>query len=182
MKPLDRLLQRWRIAVARPWIEPGSRVLDVGCADGALFRQLGDRIGSGVGVDPDLEERASDGRIEWIPGRFPEGLDGVEPFDVITMLAVLEHVPRERQSLVAEGCAVNLVPGGRLVITTPAPIVDRILDALAFLRLIDGMSLEEHYGFEPRETYGIFSGAALELERSRRFQLGLNHLFVFRRR
>lgn len=181
MKALDRLLQRWRIAKTRPYIATGARVLDVGCSDGVLFRQLSERIGEGVGIDDDLEAPMKTTNIELIPGTFPDSLLDREPFDVITMLAVLEHVPRERQPIVARGCAHHLRPGGYLVITTPEPVVDRILDALKFLHLIDGMSLDEHYGFEPGETPAIFAAQGLRLVSRRKFQLGLNNLFVFRR-
>lgn len=181
MKPLDRLLQRWRIAKARRWIPAGARVLDVGCADGALFRQLADRVREGVGVDPDLREPVTWNGYRLRAGAFPDAVRDEAPFDAITLLAVLEHVPRSGQERFARGCADALAPGGRLIVTTPAPLVDRILDVLAFLRLIDGMSLEEHYGFEPGETPGIFAKVGLHLEQHHRFQLGLNHLFVFRR-
>ena len=63
------------------------------------------------------------------------------------MLAVLEHVQPAEQPVFAAACAKHLRPGGLLVVTTPAPAVDLILDVLTFLRLIDGMSLEQHYGF-----------------------------------
>ncbi|HEY7819578.1 MAG TPA: hypothetical protein VIG29_15255, partial [Vicinamibacteria bacterium] len=53
--------------------------------------------------------------------------------------------------------------------------------ALKFLRLIDGMALDEHHGFEPSDTPAIFSGFGLRLVRRRKFQLGLNNLFVFQR-
>jgi 2-polyprenyl-3-methyl-5-hydroxy-6-metoxy-1,4-benzoquinol methylase len=185
LKALDRFLQRWRIAKTRPFIAKGARVLDIGCSDGALFRQLAERIGTGVGIDYDLETRLEQANVErgveWIMGTFPEALASRDPFDVITLLAVLEHVPRERQAIVARGCARHLKPGGTLLITTPEPVVDRILDALKFFRLIDGMSLEEHYGFEPGETPAIFTSHGLRLREWRKFQLGLNNLFVFER-
>jgi 2-polyprenyl-3-methyl-5-hydroxy-6-metoxy-1,4-benzoquinol methylase len=182
MKAFDRWLQRERIAKAAPWIPHGSRVLDIGCADGALFRRLEDRIRSGVGVDSDLAQRVVHQRYELIPGTFPEALAPGEPFDAITLLAVLEHVPTQRQTDLARACARHLVPGGHLVITAPGRLVDPILDALKLLRIVDGMALEEHHGFEPSDTPKIFEAHGFELVKARRFQLGLNHLFVFRRR
>ena len=183
MKALDRLLQRWRIGKAAPFIEEDARVLDVGCSRGELFIQYGDRIGSGLGIDDDLETPLKTDRYELIRGSFPETLNGEtrERFSVITMLAVLEHIPEDRQAIVARGCAEHLKPGGYLVVTTPAPAVDHILDGLKFLRLIDGMSLHEHYGFQPRDTPEIFTGHGLTLVEASTFQLGLNHLFVFQK-
>jgi SAM-dependent methyltransferase len=181
MKALDRLLQRWRIRKAAPYVDESARVLDVGCADGALFRLFGERVREGVGIDADLPSRITLTNAELLPGVFPEALPSRAPFDVITMMAVLEHVPRERQSVVAQGCYENLKPGGFLVITTPSPLVDHLLDFLKFVRLIDGMSLEEHYGFEPEQTPGIFTSHGFQMVLARKFQLGLNNLFVFRR-
>jgi 2-polyprenyl-3-methyl-5-hydroxy-6-metoxy-1,4-benzoquinol methylase len=181
VKPLDRLLQRWRIQKARPWLPAGGRVLDVGCADGALFRQLGAQLGEGVGIDPELKEPVQHDGYRLLPGVFPDDLDGEGEFDTIVMSAVLEHVPPERRPALARACARHLRPGGHLVITAPAPLVDRILDALLFLRLIDGMALDEHHGFEPDDTPTVFAGEPLVLVEHRRFQLGLNHLFVFQR-
>jgi hypothetical protein len=60
-------------------------------------------------------------------------------------------------------------------------VVDRILAVLKFIRLIDGMSLEEHYGFEPRGVPSLFSVGEMELVKAGRFQLGCNNLFVFRK-
>ena len=181
MKALDRLLQRWRIAKVEPYLRGGDRVLDIGCSKGELFQQFEGRIGEGVGIDDDLDAKIVSDHYQLIPGTFPEGLVDQAPFQVITMLAVLEHVPVERQPLVAKACYQHLAPGGYLVITTPEAVVDHILDTLKFLRLIDGMSLEEHYGFEPSETPGIFTGQGLTLVRAKKFQLGLNNVFVFQR-
>jgi uncharacterized heparinase superfamily protein len=68
-----------------------------------------------------------------------------------------------------------------VIITVPAKAVDHLLAALRFFRLIDGMSLEEHYGFEPADTARIFSPPQFRLLHHSTFQAGLNHLFVFAR-
>jgi hypothetical protein len=95
------------------------------------------------------------------------------------MLAVLEHIPTARQAALADACHELLRDGGRLIITVPSPKVDHILAFLCFLRLIDGMSLEEHHGFKPGDTARIFAPPRFRLLAHERFQLGLNHLFVF---
>jgi len=94
---------------------------------------------------------------------------------------VLEHFPAAAYLDLASGCARFLKPGGHLVITVPSSLVDRILEVLKFLRLIDGMSLEEHHGFDAGQTPAIFPAADFRLIRRKRFQLGLNNLFVFQR-
>src|SRR5262249_5180958 len=101
------------------------------------------------------------------------------PFDAITMLAVMEHIPLDQQAPLAQGCFRYLRPGGRLILTVPSALVDPILNVLRALRLIHGMSLEEHYGFDASQTPAIFRAAGLELVTARKFQLGLNNLFVF---
>lgn len=179
MKFGDRLLQSWRISQAARWISPGSRVLDIGCADGVLFRLLGGKISEGIGVDPDLARECRDGPLMLLRGTFPQALPNDTAFDAITMLAVLEHVPHAQQAILAEDCARYLKPGGRLIITVPSAAVDHILTLLMKLRLVDGMSVEEHWGFRPEETPRIFSRGGLRLLEHSRFQLGLNNLFVF---
>ena len=181
MKTVDRLLQQWRIAKIRPYLKPGASVLDIGCADGALLRAA-PRLGGYVGLDPARDGSQAVPRGALIKGYFPADLpDPCATFDCITMLAVLEHIPLEAQAVLAADCRRHLRPGGLLLITVPSPTVDAVLAVLKFLRLIDGMSLEEHYGFDVRQVPDCFGAAALELVAHRRFQLGLNHLFVFRK-
>jgi len=43
------------------------------------------------------------------------------------------------------------------------------------------MSLHEHHGFNPADVPSLFGGAGLTLVKARTFQLGLNHLFVFKK-
>ncbi len=180
MRLLDRIFQRWRIAKAGRYIFPGARVLDIGCGDGALFRCLDSIITEGWGIDPDLQRSLDRTRWKLIAGRFPRDLPEELAFDVITMLAVLEHIPPDKQSEFAVACARRLRAGGHLIITVPSPRVDRILWFLRGLRVIDARSLEEHYGFDPNDTPSLFSTAGLTLLVGKKFQLGLNNLFVFK--
>jgi 2-polyprenyl-3-methyl-5-hydroxy-6-metoxy-1,4-benzoquinol methylase len=183
MKFTDRILQRWRIAKVRRFISPGSKILDIGSADGALFQRLGTCAGSGsLGVDPTLPQKMSVNGCELLPGNFPEAVPpSAGSFDVITLLAVLEHFPPSAHAALGEGCGRFLRPGGKLLITVPSPQVDRILAVLKFFHLVDGMSLEEHHGYRVEQTAEIFSEPRFRLLRWKSFQLGLNHLFVFER-
>jgi 2-polyprenyl-3-methyl-5-hydroxy-6-metoxy-1,4-benzoquinol methylase len=179
MKGLDRELQRQRIAKVLPHITPGSNVLDVGCADGAVFRAAEGRIARGVGIDLQQPDGWIGDPFELRVGEFPDVVKAGEVFDAITMLAVVEHAPRDELEKWAKAIPDMLVPGGPLLITTPSPRVDDILHVLMKLRILDGMEAHEHYGFDPRTVPDIFGSGHLRLVRHQRFQLGLNHLFVF---
>src|SRR5262245_34959392 len=154
MRWLDRVLQRWRIEKAVAHVRPGDRLLDVGCHEGELLARVAGRVAAATGVDPLAAPREAPGsRI--VRGVFP-GEPAFAPgsFDCITALAVLEHVPDPAGF--ARACAVALAPGGRAVLTVPHAAVDRILDVLIALRLVDGMAHEEHHGFDAATTPALF--------------------------
>jgi 2-polyprenyl-3-methyl-5-hydroxy-6-metoxy-1,4-benzoquinol methylase len=179
VKGLDRHLQKRRIEAALPWIRSGAHVLDVGCADGALFRLGRAQIASGVGIDIRPTDSWAGEGFERRVGTFPETVGAGERFDAVVMLAVVEHVPADELSRWGAAVPDLLRADGRLVVTTPSPVVDHILHAGIRLRVLDGMEADEHHGFDPRDVPGIFSRPGLRLERRSRFELGLNHLFVF---
>lgn len=183
MKSTDRLLQRWRIAKVRKYIPRGAKILDIGSADGALFQQLGAHAGAGsMGVDPTLKEPLTINGFLLHPGLFPEAMPATAGlFDIVTMLAVLEHFPESGHASLRAGCEKYLRPGGKVLITVPSAQVDVILKWLTGLRLIDGMSLEEHHGYKVGDTPKIFSPPQFRLLSRRGFQLGLNNVFVFER-
>lgn len=178
MKALDRYLRDVRIAKAKRFVREGDVVVDVGCADGIMFERWAGWIGRGFGVDPTLDRQVEHADYVLYPGHFPDALPPVK-CDVITMLAVLEHIPADQQAALAGICHELLEPKGRIVITVPSPRVDDILRLLSFARLIDGMSLDEHYGFEAGHTVALFDAPRFRLLQRRKFQLGLNNLFVF---
>jgi SAM-dependent methyltransferase len=175
----DRWLQRWRIARARRWIQPGDRLLDVGCFDRTLLSSVEDRVASATGIDA-VAEPYEAGRVRVLRGRFPEDAR-FEPdsFDRITLLAVLEHAP-DPAALARELFRIQ-APAGQTIVTVPSAVVDPVLDVLRFLRVVDGMDLEAHHGYEVRRTPDIFEEAGFRLVAWQRFQLGLNNLFVFQK-
>lgn len=169
----------WREHKVRAWLKPGARVLDIGCHQGEFLERLGPSIRDSVGLDPLARPRdSSTFSLRAVP--FAEPLDyPAGRFDAIILLATLEHI-RDKVPLAREARRL-LAPGGRLIMTVPSPRVDDIVHTLVRLGLADGMSLEEHHGFKPADTRPIFEAAGLQLEAHETFQLGLNHLFVFRR-
>jgi len=180
VKYLDRYLRDRRIGQAARWVPLGARVLDVGCHDGALFRALGWSLGAGLGLDAALVGPLSGERYELVPGSFPQDVPAdAGEFDAITMAAVFEHVPLDEQAAVVDACWRYLTPGGVVILTVPAPLVDPILDVLSAVRVLDGMEHHQHFGFRPADLGPLFTGRGFELTRRSVFQLGLNNLFVF---
>ena len=177
---LDRYLQKWRIRKARRELRAGARVLDIGTHDGTLFSLTGAR---GVGIDPELAEGTSIPGVTLVKGLFPEDLPTLpnESFDAVTALAVIEHVPESELPVWAETIARLVVPNGLLVITVPAPTVDRILHVLIRLHLAAGMEAHQHHGFQVSNLDHIFTAPLWQRAKHRTFQLGLNHLYVFER-
>ncbi len=155
------------------------RVLDVGCGDGTLIRRLAGDDFIGVGIDPRFAKPQDVSGVQFVRGNFPDDLPACESFEVITMLAVLEHVPEESKPTWATACHRLVDVGGFVVLTVPSPRVDAILAVLRFFRLADGTALEEHHGFDPGEVTPLFESAGFSLLTHKTFQLGLNNLFVF---
>lgn len=183
MKALDRFLRAWRTRVALQAAPAGMiSVLDIGCGDdGYLLRRL--NVARRDGLDPTLGKELRESGIHLARGLFPEDLKKLDmrgPYHAIFSLAVFEHLDESALSSARAALPELLAPGGRLIVTVPHPFVDRILDMLMFLRLIDGQAVEEHHGFDPDDLAALGSGSLKLISRTT-FQLGLNNLFVFER-
>lgn len=183
MKYLDRLLQTWRIRKAAKYLRAGDYVLDIGTADGSLFRHLPWLKGVGVDLNPITQEFPENALF--LKGTFPEALAALPKnarnFDAVVLLAVMEHIPVSEQRNLVLQIFKHLKSGGLVILTVPSPLVDTIIDCLKFLRLLDGMEDGQHYGFKPTEAIPLFESANFYKVQHRRFQLGLNNLFVFKK-
>jgi len=181
MPALDIYLRDQRFLKARPFVRQGDVVLDIGCEDGALFESMKGVIKHGIGIDPLITDIQETPLFTLLPGLFPEAVPAGTKADVITMLAVLEHIPPAEQARLGKLCYDHLNPKGRVVITVPSPQVDQILHVLQAIKVVQAETLHEHYGFDVRQTPSLFTAPLFRMLHARQFQLGLNNLFVFER-
>jgi len=181
MKFLDRVLQHWRTSKAIKYIPINAEVLDIGCYDAIVFQKLGTKLKYGVGIDP-LISPLQKANFELRSGYFPQDLDTTHQyFDAITLTALLEHIPESIIETFAQNCASHLRPNGIIAITVPDPKVDKILELLIRFKILDGMSVQEHHGYDVRQTVPLFEKVGLKLIKQESFQLGLNNLFIFQK-
>lgn len=153
---MEAFLSRQRGKMADSLIPAQSRkgrLLDLGCGEHHRFLKSTtfaekhglDRLSGRAGhePDPDIITRL-DCDIETVD-RLP--FDD-EYFDVVTMLAVFEHIDPERLVQLVAEIRRLLMPGGMCILTTPAAWTDGVLRVLATLRLVDPAMINEH-----KDTY-----------------------------
>lgn len=176
-KLVDEILEYLRFRKVSPYIPKGARLLDIGTGDGSFLHYLDGHLHTSVGIDPYLRGSEKIGRKHFISGVFPDDYDADTPFDVITILATLEHIHPAVLPRLVGACWKYLLPGGQVIITVPHPRVDSILKLLTALRVFVGFSTHQHHGFNPECLPPLFKG--FRLVKKQRWELGCNYLFIF---
>lgn len=87
------------LAIIASWIEPGSRVLDLGCGDGTLLAHLAERRGvRGYGLEIDVNNvaRCVEAGVNVIQADLDEGLRDFESqsFDYVLLSQTLQALQR----------------------------------------------------------------------------------------
>jgi ubiquinone/menaquinone biosynthesis C-methylase UbiE len=178
-----RQLRLRTLALAR--LQPGERVLDVGCGTGTLALAVGRRVGGAgrvVAIDPSTEQieraRTKAARrhacVEFQVGVIERLAFPDRSFDVVLSTLMMHHLPAglKRQGL-AEIARV-LKPGGRLVIADFTRKQERVGRAARFhaggSSLQDLVAFVKEAGFSQVETeelppprFSAFPGAGLVL-------------------
>ncbi len=179
---IDHFIAKMRFRTAYPHLRTGSRVCDLGCGLEMAFLDFAeDKIAMGVGVD-DQVESGTHGRWQRIHADLRAKLPFADAqFDHVVMLAVFEDLVQP-EAVLHEARRI-LVPGGSLIMTWPAALVDPILDVLRSFHLIsDEMESDEHQKRMPaREVQRLLERAGFARFHHRKFELGLNNLMVAER-
>jgi 2-polyprenyl-3-methyl-5-hydroxy-6-metoxy-1,4-benzoquinol methylase len=129
----NRMIHYCQNLALRPWldIEPGTRVLDVGCGVGRWSTMLAARGGLVTGMDlsptmiTEAHRRAKamgiSNRCRFLVQDLAQ-LDAGETFDLIVGVTVLQHIlePQALQAAVHR-MTDHLAPGGRMVLLEAAP-------------------------------------------------------------
>lgn len=185
MKLIDKVLRRWRVNLALQLTPKNiDSVFDIGCDDCYLLQCLDNGLISLNGCDPRLNQQEINPRFNCLKGFFPAAVNNGhhdDKYDVIYALAVLEHFNQNDLNQVSLTVSKMLKDNGRFIVSVPHPFVDKILDALFFLKLIDGQALEEHHGLDPKLLITALQSHLL-LKKIKYFQLGLNNIMVFQKR
>jgi 2-polyprenyl-3-methyl-5-hydroxy-6-metoxy-1,4-benzoquinol methylase len=184
---LSPLLTRWRIGVVRRRIQPGERVLDIGCGLGDLARAV-PRTCSYVGVDRFAPETDSPGPdVQFITCDLHtldahRRLAEAGPFDAIVLAAVIEHLHRPSDLLAR--LSELLSDRGRFILTTPTPAIESIHRLGGRLGIFSSDSLTEEHAdlLDERRLRELCADAGLEVAEHRHFQFGLNQVCVARPR
>lgn len=181
---LERFLAIQRCGMANRLIPDHlrkGRLLDVGCGPYPLFL-LNTEFSEKFGLDKALCESQRDPKfgqtvtltrwdIERVPWPFEDGF-----FDVVTMLAVLEHVNSKASLGVLREIRRVLRRGGRCILTTPSPWADGPLKLMAKLRLVSSLEIEDHKEkYRCSRIISLLVGAGFTKEK---LQVGYFELFM----
>jgi ubiquinone/menaquinone biosynthesis C-methylase UbiE len=181
---LEPILRKLRIRKVLPIIlqYPDCRMLDIGCGwDYRLLKTVRPFIKHGIGIDFKVDKYEDD-KIRTMPMTMKDQLPfEAESFNVVTMLAVLEHLS-EPLSMVRETERI-LKKGGRLVLTVPSKIAKPVLEFLAYR--VGNVSVTEIRDHKQYFNYGelekLFSQTTMTVERHNYFQLGMNNYCVVKK-
>lgn len=125
-----------------------GRILDIGCGTIPFFL-INTKFKGKYGIDPSV--KAFGPKEDIILKRFDIERNAKFPFkdnffDVVTMLAVFEHIEPDKLVGILREIRRVLKPSGRFILTTPCPWTDRLLRFIAKLRLVSSKEMEEHKG------------------------------------
>ena len=205
---LEPLLRKMRLKQVLPSVLEfaNPRLLDVGCGwEARLLKEIEPFIDSGVGIDfkaPDIKTdkiHTFKYMLEPKPEltstyNFKDSVMGGqnklihlpfenEGFDVVTMLAVIEHLSYPIEML--KEIERVLKPSGILLLTAPSHLAKPVLEFLSYrLHIIDEREIRDHKRYyNKRDFFETFSHLdKLEILSHSYFQCGMNNFLIAKKK
>lgn len=183
---LESFLAKKRAEKANSFIPESyrkGRVLDIGCGSYPYFL-INTNFKEKHGVDPAVntglirDKSVNLKKIDVSKNKLPFKAGN---FDVVTMLAVFEHIEHDKLSFVLSEIRRVLKKDGIFIITTPAPWADKLLHFMSKFYLISKDEIHEHKHNHPKEKIeSILQEAGFEKNKIKSgfFELGLNMWFT----
>lgn len=183
---MEPILRRMRIGKVLNEIRqvPECTLLDVGCGFNYKFLSTAaPYIKHGTGIDFKVPEVTSD-KIITVQARLDDTLPFENnSFDIVTMLAVLEHLDRPGE-ICAEIVRV-LKDGGKLVLTVPGKRAKPVLEFLSYrLGIVNRAEIEDHKKYYDLMELESLAAAFdnLEIVLHMYFQFGMNNFCVMQKK
>ena len=174
---LEGFLAKQRSTMANrliPSTHRRGRILDVGCGTYPLFllnTKFPEKYGLDKIVQENCDKKFQNQRITLInydiEREYIMPFDS-EYFDVVTMLAVLEHIEPKRLVKILKEIHRILRPGGLHIMTTPAFWTGSLLRFMATLRIVSPVEIEEHKdAYNHSKLFSILQEANFSKEKLR---------------
>lgn len=181
---LEPLLRRLRLQRVISQIPSNAKVLDIGCGrSAALLNAIAPRIDHGVGIDFKVSQ-AKVGNIETIPCKLDQSLPFPDQcFDIVTMLAVLEHI--EHEAPILQEIHRVLKNSGKLILTVPSVRAQPVLEFLAYrLKIVDEAEIRDHKRYYDRQTLHkvMLENVPFQSFQHQYFQFGMNNFCLVTKR
>ncbi len=182
---MNQTAERADFDLIASWVQPGERVLDLGCSDGSLLKRLIEERGAqGYGVELEGSEvlAAIGNGINVIQGNLEQGLAGFDDgtFDHVVLSRTLQTV-RHTERILREMLRVGreavvsfpnfaywenrlAVMGGRMPVSEDLPYEWFDTPNLRFFTLLDFESLCNSLGLVIRERQVLDEAGRLVLE------------------
>lgn len=160
---------------------PGERLIDFGCgAEPVLLRKASPFIRWGIGIDYDaipLREGNIIVRKDTVVDAFPVPNESAS---AVSMTAVLEHFSVEDARRILQACYKVLIPGGRVILTTPTPEGKWVLEPVArFTPLVAKAEVLDHKQYYSKTDIAMLAqSAGFSMAEYTRFELGGNSVAV----
>ncbi|MFH1391822.1 MAG: class I SAM-dependent methyltransferase [Candidatus Diapherotrites archaeon] len=169
---LSNFLLRQRNSLAAKYVK--GKMLDVGCNEGE-FRKFILPNTNYFGIDINPKPKKVNFPFKQLS--VENNLEQLGKFDSVTLIALIEHLKKPEKAIKNVHKILN--KKGRIIITTPSKIGDKIHSITSTIGLVSKFAAEDHQKiFSLEELEFLLKNQGFKIIESKTFFFGLNLLVV----